>query len=258
MTVGDVLDWLDRLAPFESQEDYDNAGLLVGNPASKITRVLFALDATQAVVREAQAFGAEIIVTHHPLMFTGIRRIRYDEPEGAVLLALVGSGLNLIAAHTNLDRAVDGTSDSLAAALGLTGIASAGKSVYLRRGALPQAQTAGAFLRQVDTALHTHARLYGDAETVVTHAVVGPGASGDEYADAAAAKAQVFVVGEIKHHQLLSALATGLTVIEAGHYRTELPGIAALYKRFSEDALTYRWPVEARLTDLAPFDCTVA
>jgi GTP cyclohydrolase I len=258
VTVTDVLDWLDRLAPFESQEDYDNTGLLVGNPASEITRVLFALDVTPAVIREAQASGSELIVTHHPLMFTGIRHIRYDEPEGATLRALVDSGLNLIAAHTNLDRAVGGTGDSLAAALGLTGIAPAGKSVYLRCGALPQAQTAGAFLRQVDTALHTYARLYGNPETMVTRAVVGPGASGEEYSDAAAAKAQVFVVGEIKHHQLLSALALCPTVIEAGHFRTELPGITALYKRFSEDALTHRWPVEARLSDLAPFDCTIA
>ena len=256
MTVRDVLDWLDRFAPFESQEEYDNSGLLMGDPAAEVTRILFALDATLAVVREAQAMDAQLIVTHHPLMFGGISRIRYDEPEGAVLAAIAGNRLNLIAAHTNLDRAPGGTGDSLATTLELTGIGLAGKSIYVRAGATVPC-TAGDLLARVDHRLGSHAHLYGNPALPVTRVAVGPGASGAEYAAALQAGAQVFVVGDMKHHQLLATQALGLAVIEAGHYFTELPGIAALYHRFTEDALSASWPAKALLSDIRPFDCAV-
>ena len=258
MTVRDVLDWLDRFAPFESQEDYDNVGLLMGDPSTEATRILFALDATLAVVQEAQAQGAQLIVTHHPLMFGGISRIRYDEPEGAVLAAIAGAHISLVTAHTNLDRAPGGTGDSLAALLSLTGVGLAGKSLYARMGILPIPCAAGDLLARVDHQLSSHARLYGNPARSVTRVAVAPGAAGEEYAAASQAGAQVFVVGEIKHHQLLAAQALGLTVIEAGHYYTELPGLTALYHRFTEDALSASWPVETRLSDIRPFDCAVA
>ena len=258
MTVRDVWDWLDRFAPFESQEEYDNVGLLMGDPSAEVTRVLFALDATLPVVREAQAQGAQLIVTHHPLMFGGISRIRYDEPEGAVLAAIAGARLSLIAAHTNLDRATGGTGDSLAAALALTGVGLAGKSLYARVGTLPVPCAADDLLARVDHQLGSHARLYGNPALSVSRVAVAPGAAGEEYTAASQAGAQVFIVGEIKHHQLLAAQALGLAVIEAGHYYTELPGIVALYHRFAEDALSASWSVEAHLSDISPFDCAVA
>ncbi len=255
MTVGEIFDWLDRFAPFDTQAEFDNSGLLLGDPAAEAGRVLFALDATLPIVREAAKLEASLIVCHHPLMFDGVKRIRYDQPEGAVLAALAGARISLIAAHTNLDQASGGTGDALAEALGLTAVVPAGKSAYIRAGALPGAMTAGDFLSVVNSRLQTHARLYGDPQTALSRVAVGPGAIGEEYAAAVQAGAQAFVVGEIHHHDLIAAQATGLCVFEAGHYRTEQPGLEALYRRFAKAALDERWPVEPLLTALLPYDC---
>ena len=255
MTVQDVWDWLNRVAPFETQESFDNAGLVLGNPKAEVCRVLFAMDATLPVVQEATQWGANLIVTHHPLLFGGANTIRCDQPEGAAVAAVLQGQMSLIAAHTNLDKAAGGTGDSLAAALGLTDVKPAAPSEYLRSGTLSKPQTALAFLGEINRRLGAHARLYGNPETIIRQAVVGAGAIGEEYAVASEAGAQAFVVGEIKHHQLLGALALGLTLFEAGHYETELPGLTTLYQRFQSDAQIAHWPVQARLTAIKPYDC---
>ena len=256
MTVQHLLDWVDHIAPFATQESFDNAGLVLGDPDADVHRVLFALDATLPVVREAADWGAELIITHHPLLFGGVKSIRYDLPEGAVLATLMAERISLIAAHTNLDSAQGGTGDALAAALGLTAIGPVGDDPYLRKGRLPATIPADAYLQQVNACLHAHTRLYGDAATPLRRVAVAPGAYGEGYAAAAQAGAQALVVGEIKHHELLAAQALGLLIYEAGHSQTEQPGIAALYRRFLSDAQT-GWPVQARLTTIPPYACTV-
>lgn len=258
MTTEDVWEWLNRFAPFDTQEDFDNSGLIVGAPDVEVRRVLFALDATLPVVREAVSAGAQLLVTHHPLMFGGVRHIRYNEPEGAILAEVIGARLSLIAAHTNFDQAIGGTGDSLASALGLSDIAPVPNSVYLRTGNLPSPQGAADLLAQVDIRLNTCSRLYGDPSRLIRKVAVGPGAIGEEFTLAAQAGADAFVVGEIKHHHLLAAQAMGLTVFEAGHYPTEQPGLAALYQRFTQDAKASLWPVDALLTAIRPYRCLTA
>lgn len=258
MTVQDVYNWLDRFAPFASQEDFDNAGLLVGDASAEVKRVLFALDVTLPVVQEAVQIGAQLIVTHHPLLFNGIRHILYDDPEGETLAALTAAKLSLISAHTNLDQAEGGTGDSLAALLELQNITPVSESLYLRCGMLPAPQTAEAFLRFVTQALGAPVRLYGDPVMNIRRIAIGAGALGDEFTIAAREGAQAFVVGEIKHHQLIAAQELHLAVYEAGHYATEQPGLTALYRRFAKDAQTAQWPVEARLTAIQPYVCTIA
>ncbi len=258
MNVGEIFNWVDGVAPFATQADFDNSGLQAGDPAAEVRRVLFALDATLPVVREAAAIGAELIVTHHPLIFNGIKRVRYDLPEGATLSALLGAGLHLISAHTNLDQAPGGTGDELAAKLGLSGVRPAKTTPYIRLGALPAPETAAALMKRAEVALGTHARLYGDPEALVTRVAVGSGAIGEAYEDAALDGAQIFVVGEIKHSDLIAAQTMGLIVCDAGHYATEQPGLEALYRRFTREAKAGRWPVEARLSALKPYECTVS
>lgn len=253
MTVQEVWDWLNMLAPFQTQEDFDNSGLLVGDPKAEIHHVYFTLDATLPAVEEAERLGAQLIVAHHPLMFGGIHTLRYDEPEGAALAAILAAGMHLIAAHTNLDRAPGGTGESLALALGLTHVASSAQVPYLWSGVLPTPQQAGTFLSTLNERLGGSARLYGDAQAMLSRVAVGPGALGEAYATAAQEGAQAFVVGEIKHHQLIAARALGLTVLEAGHEYTEKPGIEALYQRFVGDTLAGHWAVRASLTTIQPY-----
>ena len=255
MTVQDVWDWLNGFAPFATQESFDNAGLLVGNPTAEVRRVLFTLDATLPVVREASGWRADLIVAHHPLMFGGIRAIRYDQPEGAILAAVATARMNLIATHTNFDQAEGGTGDSLAAALGLEEISPTLDNLYLRTGSLPSPQTASDFLATLNRSLGAQARLYGNPTALLRRVTVGAGAIGEEYALVSADAAQAYIVGEIKHHEILAALALGTVVYEVGHHASEQPGIAALYQRFQSAAHLGRWPVEARLTAISPYDC---
>ena len=258
VTVQQIWDWLDSFAPFATQEAFDNAGLVIGDPSATVECVLFALDATLPVVREAQTLGVQLMVTHHPLLFGGIRQLRTDRPEGAAVAAIAGSGLNLIAAHTNFDQAPGGTGDSLASALGLAAILPTPGTPYLRTGFLPAPMRAADFLADVDRRLGACARLYGDPQMTLHRVAVGPGACGDAVALAAADGAQAYVVGEIKHHELLEAQGLGLTVLEAGHGCTEQPGITALYQRFLSDAQAGHWPVQAHLTAIRPCGCTTA
>lgn len=257
MTVQDVWAWLDGLAPFAAQEAFDNAGLVLGNPAAEVRRVFFSLDATLPAVREAAAWQADLMVTHHPLLFGGVSSLRTDRPEGAAVAALLGAGMGLLAAHTNLDSAPGGTGDCLADALGLTAVAPITGDLYLRMGELPQALPATALLHEVNSRLHACARLYGDPAASLRRVAVGAGAYGEGWQAAAEAGAQAYVVGEIKHHELLAACATGLTVIQAGHHETEFPGIAALCRRFQTDAHSNGWQVAARLNDIPPYAVTV-
>lgn len=252
MTVNDVFQWLNSIAPFETQDEYDNAGLITGRPDAPAGRVLFVLDATRAAVAQASAIGAELIVAHHPLMFSPIKQLLYDQGEGAVLQALAASGISLIAAHTNLDICAGGVADSLAEILSLQDIRPSAACPYLRAGTLQTPMAAKDFLAYCNRSLSAAARLYGDPQARIQSVAVVPGAGGAEHAHA---HTDAFVTGEIKHHELLAAVDRGLTVIDAGHYPTEFPGVAALYRRFQAEAAQRGWAAEARLFTRAPYPC---
>ena len=252
ITVGDVFEWLDAIAPFETQDEYDNAGLLVGDPSAQVRKLLFALDVTRPTAAEAARIGADLIVSHHPLMFQPIQRIRWEQGEGAVLRALAASGIGLIAAHTNWDQCTGGVADTLAEMLGLTGSKPCKRSPYLRTGTLDNPCKAKEFLALINQRLNACTRLYGDPDALIRSVAVVPGAGGETYIHA---DADAFVTGEIKHHELLGAIDRGLIVFDAGHHPTEFPGIAALYRRFLKAASDNGWAVEATLYSRPPIPC---
>jgi putative NIF3 family GTP cyclohydrolase 1 type 2 len=126
VTVGQILELLNQIAPPELQESYDNVGLLAGHPQRSVERILVALDLTEGAVREACEIGAQLIVTHHPIFFRGRKNLREDDAEGAAVCAMVRAGISLIAAHTNFDNAPCGVNDALAQGIGLEQIESCG------------------------------------------------------------------------------------------------------------------------------------
>ncbi len=225
LNVQQVYDFIHERAPFETQVAYDNSGLLVGDPGREITGVHFALDVTDAVIDEAIAAGANLIVTHHPLMFSAIKRLVETSYEARLLCRLIRAGLSLIAAHTNLDQAPGGVNDALAAAIGLTDVSGEG---FLRVGNLPAAMTAEALAEHVSQRLGDSVRLMGNPTAVITRVGLCSGSGSDEWPAAAAQGAQAFLTGEAKHHHALEAAGSGVVILEAGHYATEVPGIFAL------------------------------
>ena len=225
MTVQNIYDLLNAVAPFETQEPYDNSGLLVGSPGQEVTGVLFALDVTEAVMDEALARGANLIVTHHPLMFDPIRRVTDETYEGRLIRRLIREDLSLIACHTCLDRAEGGINDALAECCALLDVTGEG---FIRVGPLPQPMPAGELKEYLAAALNTDVRLMGDPGITVSRLGMCSGAGGSEWEEAAALGAEAFLSGEVKHHQALAMADAGIPCFECGHFATEQPGILAL------------------------------
>lgn len=251
MKVKEVLDWLNDLAPFESAEGFDNVGLLMGDREAEVHTVLFGMDITDAMADEAIKMGADVIVTHHPFIFHAMKRIDYTAPQGRTLCRLAEKRISVIAAHTNWDKAAGGVGDSLAKALELKDVVSADD--YVRVGTLPSPMSYADFKTHVRAKLHVDARFYPASEAAISRVAVAGGAYGEGYFAALAAGAQVYVVGEIAHHEILDASARGLTLCDAGHYATEWPGVIALYERFTADAKANHWDAAAHLHTTAPY-----
>lgn len=213
-TVAEILATLDAQYPVARAEEWDVNGLTVGNPSADVTRVHFAVDPTLAVAREAIDAGAQLVITHHPLMLRGVTTVASDTAKGAVVHALVAAEVALANVHTNADVARGGVADALARAVGIAsarplvpqaGDASVGTG---RVGRLAEPTTLGEFARAVAAALPPTAhgvRVAGDLDAQVTTAAVVGGA-GDAYLDAARASgADVYVTADLRHHPALDA-----------------------------------------------------
>ncbi|HSF36464.1 MAG TPA: Nif3-like dinuclear metal center hexameric protein, partial [Nocardioides sp.] len=122
-SLADVVDLLHAWYPPSTADSWDAVGLVAGDPAAEVTRVMFAVDPTVEVAREAVEWGADLLVVHHPLFLTPVSSVAADTPKGRTLHTLTAGGCALLAAHTNADQAVGGVSESLALALGLTDLA---------------------------------------------------------------------------------------------------------------------------------------
>ena len=225
MTVQDLYRMIDRIAPFEIQMEGDNSGLLVGSASQEVTGVLFALDVTGPVIDEAVALGAQLIVTHHPLMLTPVRTLTDEDYETSLVRRLSKEDISLIAAHTNLDQAPGGVNDTLAERCGLTDVAG---DAFFRCGLLPEPCTAWEYADRLKTLLRTDVRLMGPGCTLVRKVGLCSGSGGSEWPRAAETGCDAFVSGEIKHHFGLAMAGSGIVGLECGHFATEEPGIRAL------------------------------
>ena len=225
MTVQDLYNLIDGFAPFATQEEWDNSGFLVGSASQEVTHVLFALDVTESVIDEAVSLGAQLIVTHHPLMFSPVRSLTDGDYEGRLLRRLIRENISLIAAHTNLDQAPGGVNDALAEACGLAEVSGEG---FFRSGLLPEPITAGAYADQLSQRLHTVVRVMGPADRMIRKAGLCSGGGSDFWQKAAETGCDAFITGEIKHHLALAMADSGLVGFECGHFATEEPGVRAL------------------------------
>lgn len=225
LTVQMVYDFIHERAPFDQQEPYDNAGLLVGDPRWEVQGIHVALDVTDAVITEAIDRGANLIITHHPLMFSARKRLVETDYEAQLLCRMIRHRIALIAVHTNLDRAPGGINDVLASVCGLRDVTGEG---FVRVGALAEPMTARQLADELSHRLHTVVRLMGAEDAPVTRLGMCSGSGGEEWSAAAQLGANAFLTGECKHHIALEAAASGVVMLEAGHFATELPGIFAL------------------------------
>ncbi|MBR6029010.1 MAG: Nif3-like dinuclear metal center hexameric protein [Clostridia bacterium] len=227
MRVSDMLALIDSIAPFETQESYDNSGLLTGHPDWTVKGMHFALDVTDRVIDEALESGANLIVTHHPLMFSPRKVMTECDREGVLLCRLIRERIALIAAHTNLDQAPGGINDALASRLGLREVSGEG---FIRVGLLPEGMTAGDLPGYAQEKLGDTVRVIGqmDANRPLRMMALCSGAGGELWEEGQRLGAEVFLTGEIRHHHALALADAGLLGLECGHFATEEPGIFAL------------------------------
>jgi len=206
ITVADVLSLLEQRFPPDLAEDWDVNGLTVGDPAAPVSRVLLAVDPTLAVAEEAIAMGADLLITHHPLMLRGVTSVAANTVKGAVVHRLASAGVALANAHTNADHAQGGVSDALAAALGVTvtsPLVPIDATTGTGRVGTITTTTLGEFAARAATALPPTAGgvlFAGPADAEVTKVAVVGGA-GDGFLDAAfAAGVDAYVTADLRHH----------------------------------------------------------
>ena len=237
--TGDIYAYIDSFAPFHSAMGFDNPGLLVGDYSTPVKTVVLSLDITPSVVREAAELGAQLIVSHHPVIFNPLKRL--DSHSVSYLLAQ--HGIAAICAHTNLDMAVGGVNSCLAERLELTNVRMLKE--YEASG-LPEAlvgETSRVYSPEefavfVKSTLHCDGLRYTNGVRDITKVGLCSGGGADMVYPAAEYGCQAFVTGESKHNILLDAENMGVTLVDAGHFYTEdvviLPLLNKLKKRFPD------------------------
>ena len=239
-----ILDYLEQKYPLSYAEEWDNVGLLVGSREKEVHKVFLALDLTEELLEEAASFGADLILTHHPMIFRGMKRITADSSVGRKVLELIRRDISCYAMHTNYDvRAFAGDSGdrirlknqtvlSVTAGDGETaeGFGCVGdleEEMTLRRYALRVKEWYGL----------SDVKIYGNPDTVIRRAAICTGAGKSFLEQARRAGADVYVTGDIDHHTGIDAVADGICVIDAGHYGTE-----AVFGEEMEKVLRHAFP----------------
>ncbi len=219
--VKDFYGYLNSIAPFETQEDWDNSGMLVGDMNAEVKKVAVVLDITHEEIKKAKAIGADLIISHHPVIFNPIKSVT----RGSVPYELVASSMNALCCHTPLDIADGGTNDSLAELLGIN--VTRADDPILRLGTV-EPTTAENLAGKIAKTLNTKVR-YADAGRKIEKIAIctGAGCSLIE----AAGEIDAFITGDASHHNFLDCIQAGITLIAAGHYETEIVVVPVLVKK---------------------------
>ena len=255
-TVADILKFMETIAPPHMAEGWDNCGLLCGRKEHPVKKILVALDPFSNVIDEAIALGADLIVTHHPLIFRDkLMAVNEDTETGRCVLKLIENGIAAINAHTNLDMAPGGVNDVLARTLGLVNIQivdPVDNYGLLRKGTLEE-RPLESFLALVKERLGCKGLRYISSGKPVSTVAVGGGSCADFMQAALAAGCDTFVTADVKYNQFRTAHELGLNLIDAGHFHTEnpvmpvvaeklraaFPGVEVIFSENHDDAMNF-------------------
>ncbi len=244
MTVREIYEFIQTLAPEYMAMDWDHVGLLCGRMDRKVTKVLVALDPFYHVCEEAKALGCELLVTHHPSIWK-LETVNDQTVSGRTLLYLIENGISALNAHTNLDCAPNGVNDQLAKILALrdvevidpTGVDANGRPYGLLRGGVVDLTNAPDFVQTVKSALGCEGVRY-TAGRPIKRVVVGGGSCSDALQRIHQLGYDCLVTADCKYNAFADAKDLGITLIDAGHFQTENPVCAylaeELQKKFPE------------------------
>lgn len=218
MIVYDIYDFLDEKYDFSSALEYDNVGLLVGDGREKVTGVLVCLDCTDEAITEAVKQGANLIVTHHPVIFDPLKSVT----EQSLVYRLIKNGISVISAHTNLDQADGGVNDALAEAVGLSDVEKIADSegFFYRIGELSEPATSEELAKSVSERLSLPVKYVGNSSFIKRVAVCS-GSGGSMLGEVINTGVDAYITADIKHNVFMEAHEAGLTLIDAGHFNSE-------------------------------------
>ena len=237
MIVQDIIDILETFAPAATQEPWDNAGLLIGSPRQEVRAVLVGFDCTKALVDEAVRRGADMVVTHHPLIFGGLKHIDPDDPVGAAVTAAIRGGVAVYAAHTNADKADAGVNALMAARLGLADPRPLDESGLAWVGALPAPMSGEAFCQYVKERFALRTLRCSAPVGTVTVAATSCGAGSSFAEKAYAAGAEAFVTGDVSYHHFF--VPEGCMILDIGHYESEIDIVAKFVSVLQKNLPTF-------------------
>ena len=244
-TLDEIFRFLCELAPLELQMDFDNSGHLVGRRQAPIRTALLALDITDEVIDEAIDEGAELIISHHPVIFHKLSSVS-DADGSTYVLRMAEHGIAAICMHTNLDIAEGGVNDVLIDLLGASCKAVLDPAGCGRVGTLPSPMPLNDFLRRCKTLLNVNGLRYYDAGKPVCRLAVMGGAGGDALFDAWSKGCDTYLTADVKYHQFLEAARLGMNLIDADHFCTENPVIPVLAGKLSVAFPDVRFKVSER------------
>ena len=241
VSVGQVVRALEARYPTATAESWDRVGFVVGDPTQPVRTVLLAVDCVGATVDEATEVGAEMLVTHHPLLLRGVHSVATTSYKGALVHRLIRAGIALYSAHTNADVATPGVGDALAARLGLRDVRPLRPDVPHpgRVGRLDPPRSLGDLAVDVERLLPRTAvgvRAAGPADLLVQTLAVA-GGSGDSFlADVVAAKVDAYLTSDLSHHKSSEHLEDGgPALLDAPHWATERPWLDMLADELRAD-----------------------
>ena len=232
-TIKEVYEYLCELAPLSLQMEFDNSGFQAGRGQAPVSRALLALDVTNDVVEEAISLGAQLIVSHHPLIFNAPRCIWDADPGTERLLKLIENRIAVISMHTNLDIAEGGVNDVLIRLLGAEPERGLDADGCGRIGTLKKPMSMAEFLPLCKERLASNGLRYYDAGRPVRRLAVMGGSGGDCVDAAFSLGCDTYVTADVKYHEFLRAQELGVNLIDGDHFCTETPVIPVLREKLA-------------------------
>lgn len=234
VTVADIMEFMESLAPKDLKMDWDNVGLNCGSKSAPVKKILVALDPFEHVCQEAVDFDADLLVTHHPLIFRPWPMVTDEAAISRGLINLIRHDISHFCAHTNLDCAEGGVNDVLATKLGLQNVEKVPADAHgmLRMGEVKEQELAD-FLAFVKETLRCDGLRYVSGGKPVHKVAVGGGGCAGGLYDAILAGCDTFVTSDIKYNDWWDAKEQGLNLIDAGHFHTENPVVSMLAEKIA-------------------------
>ena len=232
MRILDVYNYIDSFAPFSSQEEWDNSGHILGSLYNEVTRAVVCLDVNNEVIDYASEIGANLIISHHPVIFSPVKRITAE----SVLMNAIMKEIAVISAHTNLDKAEDGVNDALCEALSLRyeKVYNDDSPSFINICYPDEPFSAEKLSLHLRESLNCAAS-YCDADTAITKIGLCSGAGSDFIDDAIRLGCNAFITGEAKYHEFLEAKDKGISLFTVGHFESEIPVVKKLTEKLNNE-----------------------